>query len=327
MYAKAPTDLLLCDDLSANSKLLWIVLANQANFRPIDKSVLDRRLGIHRSTRLRCMKELRELRLISGTEEHVIIHNPLPILRQLREEDNRSRKIAEEELLDPMYEIKEEVDIPTPADKAEKKRQARENLLEKAVDAWNKYRPDNYSKINKMSAQLLTAVDTQMKSLGLKTGDYDQFFSVLKAGIANNDFWANENRSKNLQSIVGMGSPTTQKFYNVQLLYDDGLRYDKPEPLEEKDRKNIKIVPFAMRTKIEDYERLNYQYFTLWKSNKEDPDILKDQIIDAEKELRDNGLEPALFRLPYPFTAWPTDVPVATEDQKALWKYDNEVNN
>lgn len=155
-FAKAPLELLLCDDLLPTTKLLWIVLANQANFRPIDRTVLDRRIGIHRSTRLRAMAELREAGLISGTESHVVVHNPIPILASLEKEDIRSREIAKVEL---------GIDTTPVPEVAKKQSRGTVDYNEAARLSWNSYRPANYSKVNRMSSHVVKAIDSHIGRL------------------------------------------------------------------------------------------------------------------------------------------------------------------
>lgn len=315
MYAKAPYELLLCDDLTANSKLLWIVLANQAKFGPIDKSVLDRRIGIHRNTRVRCMAELKELGLVSGTAEHIIIHDPVPILRKLRTVDNESRRIVEEFILGPYEE---------PAKKQQKTKEV-VNYFEEATEAWNKYRPANYAKVNRLSAQLLKAVDLQMSSIGHKSHDYQGFFSILKAGIDHSPFWSKQNTSKTLQSVVGIGQPQTKKYQNVYSLYNEGLNYEKVNALEESERCDEVILPSSMRKIIDEYDSLHYMYFNMAKTDPGNLSSLDARIIDIEDQLLQANLDPAKFRMKYQIGKWPTNIPEPESSRQRFWIYDDEL--
>lgn len=314
-FAKAPLQLLLCDDLLPTTKLLWIVLANQANFRPIDRTVLDRRIGIHRSTRLRAMGELRELGLISGTDSHVVVHDPIPILMSLEKEDALSREIAKTELgIDPVSEVVE----------AKKQSKASVDYLEAARISWNSYRPANYSKVRRMSSHILKAIDLHIRALGVQAHDYDNFFSIIKAGIEKSDFWAKANNNKSLQSIVGTGQPTSQKYANVYSLYNEGLEYGAAIPTEEDKRKDDLVLSSKLRTVIDTYDELHYSYSKIWRSSG-NLDSLTDRIIETEERFREAGLDPAKFRMKYPFNSWPTDVPAPEVSRERFWRYDDEL--
>ena len=315
VYAKAPLELLLCDDLTPNSKLLWIVLANQIQFGPICKTVLDRRIGIHRATRIRCMAELKELGLASGTPEHIILHDPVPILRHLRKMDAESRAIVEQQMLQPYEEAPKRTVTP--------KQQV--NYFETAADAWNKYRPINYARVNRLSAQLLKAVDLHMKALEHKAHDYEGFFSVMKAGIDHSVFWSKENSSKTLQSIIGIGQPQTKKYQNVYSLYNEGLNYEKPQAVKEEDRGDEIIIKASMRKTIDEYENLHYMYFNTSRTDPGKEQVFNDRIIETEQRIRDAGLDPARFRMKYHLSTWPTDVPEPQDSRKITWIYDDEL--
>lgn len=313
-FAKAPLELLLCDDLLPTAKLLWIVLANQANFRPIDRSVLDRRIGIHRSTRLRAMAELREAGLISGTESHLIVHDPVPILQRMDAEDRRSRDIA-----------RAEIGIDCEATPVQEKRSPeRVDHFEAATEAWNSYRPANYGKIRRMSSQVLKAVDLHIKALGLDSHSYTHFFSILKAGIERSDFWSKENSSKTLQSIVGVGQPQSKKYQNVHALYNDGLEYGAAKATEEKDRVDELILPARVRSLVNNYDELHYLYSKLERSNPGQLETLTSRIIETEDEFRKQQLDPARFRMKYQLSSWPTDVPEPQMPRERFWRYDDE---
>lgn len=314
-FAKAPLALLLCDDLLPTTKLLWIVLANQANFRPIDRTVLDRRIGIHRSTRLRAMAELREAGLISGTDSHVVVHDPIPVLASLEKEDIRSREIAKVELgIDP---------TPEP-EVGKNQSKASVDYLEAARVSWNSYRPANYSKVRRMSSHILKAIDSHIRALGINAHDYDNFFSILKAGIEKSDFWAKANNNKSLQSIVGTGQPTSQKYANVYSLYNDGLEYGAAVPIDEEKRSDELVLSSKLRNLIDTYDELHYSYSKIWRSSG-NLDSLTDRIIETEEKFREARLDPAKFRMKYQFDSWPTDVPAPEVSRERFWRYDDEL--
>jgi hypothetical protein len=314
-FAKAPLELLLCDDLLPTSKLLWIVLANQANFRPIDRTVLDRRIGIHRSTRLRAMTELRDAGFVSGTESHIIVHDPAPILKRLDKEDNFSREIARAEI-----GIEEDAAIPAEP----KPLQSRADYFEIATEAWNSYRPSGYSKIRRMSSQILKAVDLHMKALGLKPHGYEHFFSTLKTGADRSKFWSKENTSKTLQSIVGIGQPQDKKYQNVHVLYNEGLEHGPAKSVEESERPKEVVLADHMRDVIDTYDGLHHTYLKLQRSEPGKLEELTGRIIEIEEQFREEGLDPAMFRLKYDLFSWPTDVPLPEESRKIFWRFKGE---
>ena len=310
-FAKAPLELLLCDALLPTSKLLWIVLANQANFRPIDRSVLDRRIGIHRSTRLRAMAELRDAGFISGTDSHIIVHDPAPILKRLDKEDSFSREIARAEL-----GIEEDAALVEP-----KPVQPRVDYFDAATDAWNSYRPSGYAKIRRLSSQVLKAVDLHMKALGLKPHGYEHFFSTLKGGIEKSDFWSRENTSKTLQSITGVGQPQDKKYQNVYVLYNEGLEHGPSEKVAESERPKEIILPDHMEDVIDMYDDLHHTYLKLQRSDPGKLEELTGRIIEVEESFRKEGLDPAMFRLKFDLVSWPTDVPPPEESRTTFWRY------
>jgi len=317
-FAKAPFELLYCDDLQSNSKLLWMILASQADYMPIDKGVLDKRIGIHRATRIRCMAELRELGFVGGTNEHIILRDPMPILRKLRVADAKSREILDKELFNP--------DLYQPTSKPVKEKiEPKVDYLEQARVAWNDYRPKNYSKINKMGDHLMKSIDLHMKSLKLEAHDYVHFFSVLKAGIEHSPFWSTENSNKTLQSIIGIGQPIQKKYQNVHNLYNEGLNYEATEAIPEDERSDDIILPSKYRKLIDNYDELHYLYFNMSKNDPDNIEILAPRILKAEAEFREAGLDPADFRMKYQLTGWPSDVPEPETSRQRFWRYDDEL--
>lgn len=317
-FAKVPFELLCCDDLQPNAKLLWIALASQADYAPIDKGVLDKRIGIHRATRIRCIAELRELGFLAGTNEHLILRDPIPILRKLRVADIKYRDALYKEMLDPTL-----LDEPVASKPVDKKPKV--DYLEEARLAWNKYRPKNYAKINKMSDQLIKSIDLHMKSLGIPSHEYEHFFSILKAGVEHSNFWAKENTSKTLQSIIGIGSPIQKKYQNVYALYNEGLNHESVEAVNEEDRSDEVILPARLRKLIDGYDELHYLYFNMLRNDPGNIDTLSDRIIEAEKEFIKEKLDPAKFRMKYQLSSWPSDIPEPEESRERFWRYDDEL--
>lgn len=316
-YAKAPLELLLCDDLQPNSKLLWIVLANQTAFGPIDKGILDKRIGIHRATRIRCMAELREFGFIEGTSEQIIVKNPMPILRRLRIADQQSRDMVDQLLSQEFYESNYK-----PKQGVVKQKR---DYSEEAKEAWNDYRPKNYSKINKMSEHLMKSIDLHIKSLKLDPHDYIHFFSVLKAGVEHSPFWSTENTSKTLQSIIGIGQPMPKKYQNVHNLYNEGLNYETTKAIPEEERFDDIVVPSKFRKLIDTYDELHYLYYNMSRNDPGNLGSLTPRILETEDSLREAGLNPASFRMKYQLSSWPSDVPEPESSRERFWRYDDEV--
>lgn len=261
------------------------------------------------------MAELKELGLISGTAEHVIVHDPIPILRHLRKVDDESRRIVNEEILEPYEEPK----------KKQRKPKEVHNYFDEATDAWNKYRPANYAKLNRLSSQLLKAIDLHMQALGLESHDYENFFAVLKTGVEVSSFWSKQNTSKTLQSITGVGQPQTKKYQNVHQLYNDGLNHGKAAAVQECDRMDQIVISRTLRKLIDEYDNLHYMYYNMTRNDPQNINALDPQIIAVEEQLREAGLDPAKFRMKYQLDTWPTDVPEPEESRERFWVYDDEV--
>ena len=318
VYAKAPLELLLCEEIHPNSKLLWIVLSNQSKFGPVNKSVLDKMIGIHRSTRIRCINELKDFGLLKGNGDHLVLVDPIPVLRKIIKESNIARAEAQKQMLG----LADNSDILVESQKPSKKE--RPDYLEMARQAWNSYRPANYSRVNRMSSELLKAIDSHISALKLTPHSYDEFFSVLKVGIEHSPFWSKENSSKNLQSIIGIGSPQTKKYQNVYNLYNEGLNYDRAQAVEESERRDQVVISAKYRTMIDEYDELQFMYYELSKDSPESLHLLDDRIINIEQKFREAKLDPARFRMKYRIPTWPTDVPEPETSREIFWRYDDE---
>ena len=322
-YVKVPVRLLLCDSLTANAKLLWIALANQAGFRPISKSVLDLRLGVHRSTRSRLREELTDAGFIEGTARHIYLNDPVPVFDRLEAEDQESRVAAKQEMM------REEgtVSVPEPV-KQVKAKVSTGDLMAQAVAAWNTHRPANYQKINRLSSQLGKAIDLHLAALGLKSGEYERFFSVLKVGIERSQFWSNENSSKTLQSITGIGSPTTKKFNNVFSLYNDGLESEDTFDLQrKKPAKQKRIISASLRPIIDQYDEAQCAYVEAAEPSSPFKRQLESRtrfLVDTEELMRFSGLDPSEFRMLNSHVPWPTDTPPPSKARERFWIYTDE---
>lgn len=316
-FVKVPIQLIICDELHSNSKLLLILLMNQVGFKPVHVNAIDRCLGIHRSTRVRCLAELREYGFIKGTDSHLQLMNPVPILDKFRRDRAK---------------IEAEIDNVMGFDEYYKKIEQREqsgqesvktrNYLQEATDAWNRYRPKDYQKIRRISAQIIKAIDIHMKDLSVPAHHYDEFFSILKSGIEKSDFWSNQNSSKTLQSITGVGSPTDTKKSNVYALFNDGVG-NPAKPTEEEERSDTIVFPAVYRQLIDEYESAQTVYNEAYR-NRSLTDDHRAYVVRTEQALLDVRLDPAQFRFKFGIKDWPTDTPEPSESRISNWSFDDE---
>lgn len=314
-FIKVPFQLVICDELHSNSKLLLMFLINQIGFRSVSNSVIDRCLNIHRSTRARCLTELKELGFISGSDSHIVVSDPVPILNKLR-----AKRRWLEEQIEEMTSFDKE-----PLQAAPKQEVKQRDFMQEATDAWNLYRPKDYAKIRRISVPLVKAVDTHMRELGVKAHDYKEFFSILKAGIERSDFWSRTNSNKTLQSITGVGSPTDKKKSNVYSLFNDGI--DAPATAtSEHERADTVIYPAEYRNVIDEYDAAQTAYSQAYNTRTLSDDH-KQYVIRTENALRAIGLDPALFRFKFGIKDWPTDTPEPNSPRIINWTYDDEYNN
>lgn len=315
-FVKVPVRLLLCQQLHANSKLLLIFLINQVGFRPVSMTTIDRCLGIHRSTRIRCLQELRELGFVSGTDGHLILADPEPVLVKLHDQHRKTEQEIETLVTDSYAVIG--MDGPNvKAAPAEKR-----DFLQEATDSWNRYRPKDYQKIRRISAQLVKSLDFHMRELRIDAHNYDEFFSAIKAGVEASEFWSKTNSNKTLQAIIGIGTPTDKKRGNVYALFNDGVEAPA-KPVEEKERNDTIVYPSAYRKLINDYEAAQYSYDQAYRGKGVNDGVI-DYVIRTENALKDVGLDPAKFRLKYGITEWPTDTPEPEKSRVVNWTYDDE---
>lgn len=318
-FVKVPVELLASQDLSPAAKMLWVILHNQAGFRSISKAQLDTVLGVHRATRLRLLKELREIGLIKGTEQHLLLVNPLPIVRALK----RTREEAQRTLAQTiMRDLPDALPEEKPKEPKEKP-----DYFKLATEAWNAYRPKDYAKVLKLSAGLLQAIDAHIKALKIEAHDYQAFFSILKSGIERSTFWSVDNSSKTLQSIVGFGAPTSKKFNNVFTLYNDGLNAPASAPVSEQERRDKVVLPAHCRRLIDDYDEAQYYYYECYFKPDCPTEIAAQFLIEKEQALIENNLNPADFRFMHhsaDSVKWPTDTPAPTQPRETFWTYKSE---
>ena len=282
-------------------------------------SVIDRCLSIHRSTRMRCLAELKELGFIKGTDSGIIICDPIPILEKLK---NRRRQTESQ-----VNEILafNSTDTISQHELTGFKAAACRDYLQEATDAWNKYRPKDYRKIRRISSQLVKAIDIHMRELGVKPHHYDEFFSVLKSGIDRSEFWSNTNSNKTLQSITGIGTPTDKKKTNVYTLFNDGI--DTPSnAVEEEERNDTIVYPAEYRNIIDEYDAAQTAYSqAYW--NRSLTDDHSDYLVRTENALKRIGLDPLQFKFKFGIRNWPTDTPEPEVSRVINWTYDDEYSN
>lgn len=318
-FVKVPVRLLLCQQLHANSKLLLAFLINQVNYKAVSMATIDRCLGIHRSTRLRCIAELRDLGFLSGHDTHLILMDPEPVLSRLYAQHVKTEKEIQE-IVDTCISKTQINTKDGNGDQLEKR-----DYLQEASDSWNRYRPKDYQKIRRISAQLVKSLDYHMRELRIAPHNYDEFFSAIKTGIETSEFWSRTNSNKTLQSIIGIGNPTDKKKNNVYTLFNNGIEAPA-KPLDEAERNDTIVYPSSFRRLIDDYEAAQYSYHQAY-LNGDRNEAHSEYIIRTEQALCDVKLDPAKFRLKYGIKEWPTDTPEPIESRVVDWTFDDEYGN
>jgi hypothetical protein len=313
-FVMVPVSLVMCSQLGPNSKLLLIFLMNQLNYRPVDIVVMDDALGIHRTTRARCLAELRELRFIKGDDKHIVVCDPIPVLTRLKKQ-RRTTEQELDEIIDRSDDIGRQLQVvPVIAEQRD--------YLQDATDAWNRYRPKDYQKIRRISAQLVKAVDTHMRDLKVPAHSYDEFFSILKAGVERSPFWSKQNTNKTLQSITGIGNSSDIKKGHVYALFNDGVEAPSAS-LSEEERADTVVYPAAYRRLIDEYEAAQTSYSQAYFDRKPLEDVAS-YVTRTEADLVAVGLDPAKFRYKYGISEWPTATPEPEHARIVNWTYDDE---
>lgn len=290
-----------------------MLLINQVGYKQVSNSVMDTCLGIHRTTRVRCLAELRELGFIKGNDQHIILCDPMPILKRLKKQ-RRSTEDEIEEIVKSNEVSNVEEAAPTPLEPRD--------YMQDASDAWNRYRPKDYQKIRRISSQLVKSVDTHMRELGVQAHDYNQFFSILKAGIEKSAFWSKANTNKTLQSITGIGTPTDKKKTNVYALFNEGI--DAPSAsVSEEERADTVVYPAAFRKVIDEYDAAQTAYSQAY-FDRRPTDGVAEYVVRTENDLRAIGLDPARFRFDFGISKWPTSTPEPAKARVVNWTYDDE---
>lgn len=295
-----------------------MLLFNQVGFRPVSFATLDRLLGVHRSTRIRCLAELKELGFVSGANNHIVLEDPIPVLERLGKAASKAKAEADE-IIEHFRapEVKPQNESP--------KEDSKTDYLKKATDAWNLYRPKDYQKVRRMSVPVVKAVDLHMRELGVSAHDYEEFFSVLKAGVEKSAFWSKTNSNKTLQAITGVGQPTDKKKKNVYELFNVGLEAPA-EPTKEEERSDTVVYPVEYRELINEYTAAQFTYEQAYYA-RDIKDYHEAYVIRTEQALKDVGLDPAKFKKKSCLSSWPTDTPDPEEYREPDWLFEDEVNN
>lgn len=319
-FVKVPFCLVTCDELTVTSRLVLIFLINQVGYKPVSLSVIDRCLGIHRSTRIRAIQELKELGFLSGPDSHLILEDPqevaVALKRKIRRDTAESYIIIDREEYVKLVEKRQE------EKELAKELAPKRDFLQEATDAWNRYRPKDYQRIRRISAQVIKALDIHMRDLNVPAHKYDEFFSIIKSGVEKSDFWLNKNTNKTLQSITGVGTPTDRKRSNVYNLFNEGAS-SPAKPTDEEERADTIVYPADFRPLISEYEAAQHTYNEAYRDRTIDNDI--DQyVIRTENALKEVGLDPAKFRLKYGMRTWPTDTPEPAVSRVIDWTFDDE---
>lgn len=316
-FVKVPTQLLFCNDLQPNSQRLLIMLINQVGFKPVSIGVIDRCLNIHRSTRIRCMAELRELGFISGDDNHIVLVDPVPVLAKLKAKSDRIESECKETIGAEDTNNDQVLGNIVAVEEVQKR-----DYLQEAADAWNNYRPKDYQRIRRMSARLVKAIDCHMRELRVPAHNYDEFFSILKAGVEKSRFWSSDNSNKTLQSITGIGDPSDRKRGNVYTLFNEGVEAPAAATNEE-ERSDTVVFPASYRKVIDEYETAQHGYHQAYLARTLTPDHAS-YVVRTEAAIKELGLDPQRFRFKYGISTWPTDTSEPEEARVVDWTYDDE---
>jgi len=313
-FVMVPISLVMCSHISQNSKLILIFLMNQINYNTASLGTMDQAVNVHRTTRTRCLVELRELGFIKGNDQHIILCDPIPILTKLKKQ-KRSTEQELDEIIDRSDDTGSQLKV-VPVTVVQR------DYMQDASDSWNRYRPKDYQKIRRISSQLVKSVDTHMRELGVQAHDYDQFFSILKAGVERSPFWSKANTNKTLQSITGIGNPTDTKKGNVYALFNDGIEAPSASVSEE-ERVDTVIYPAAYRKVIDEYDAAQTSYSQAY-FDRQPLDDVAEYVVRTETDLWAVGLDPAKFRYKYGISKWPTATPEPENTRIVNWTYDDE---
>lgn len=312
-FIKVPFEILQTDSLTAADKLLWALLRNIAEFRPVSRQTLDKMLGCHRTTRQRSLDTLENMGFITITNNKIIIEDHRKVLLDIRNGEAKSTKIMMHPLEKLALENEQAKATPRPSSKQ----------FSEILDAWNNNLPKGYQRLRKVNVQLLKAIDQHMLSLNLQPGQYDLFFSTLRIGVENSQFWSTTNSCKTLTSITGVGNPTQQKSQNVLNLYNSGedLRERGVKP------KHVDLVLSARyRHLIDDYREAEYK-FVAERDSEKAIEFWSSRIRELEAKMKEARINPRDIRR-YDVTldglTWPTATELGSQPFATI-VYDDEL--
>ena len=329
-FVMVPKSIAYSTHLSTGAKMAWVLIFEHFKFceaNPRLKRItgmpnsfqnkfraqwLEEWLGCHRHTRAKIWQELIDAGLISDTDEITTLHDPEVAMEDLEMralQVSKSRKKqellyqADKESVEKVSKIyKEEEELPL-------SRRTNEQRAKFATEMWNKYRPPGYSAITMMSDIQLKVIENHMSNnrLGPKH-EYEAFFTLLRKGVDQSDFWKTQCSRKKLWAITGSTPKLDpQKASNVSDLLELGGLSDHEPQLVEEQKKKSKILKKLAQT-IEDYRQLEQYVHHAEMVNKPVHEILKEEIRQTEEMIRSEGVNPAIFRVnPIVDKMWPTD--------------------
>jgi len=280
----------------------------------IRSKIFDQRVRIHRSTRARCFKRLRDLGLIEGDNRDITVVSPIDIFSGLsvKSNSNIDKNITTTHTEQPKNEQDQEL----------------ENLLDKKIKSvqrnWDLYRPRKFNRCIKVTSKIVEAIDSHMEHLGLgeSENDYEDFFSHLRSGIEANSFYMEVMKNKTLQAVVGFGPPDDRKFKAVYNLYYIGLENGPGKAETEEDRDERVKLPLSMKPLVEEFSEAQRCYAASLKIGQATQEQV-DRIRSIQQIIRDKGYDSDLWRLHMPELAdnWPGLSRGPIKDSHKLWVY------
>jgi hypothetical protein len=252
-------------------ELLHQLIAANGSSVELNPTELDTNCSIHRSTRSRCFKRLRDLGLISGTNTEIIINDPRLIAKQYSDDSNNR---LHNESFHKQYtnrnndkpEEKEQRAKPQVSHKTSDQNPDQYKQNRKiANDSWNLYRPKGYEKSILMNKLQYKAIITHMNELDIEIGHsaedstkaFKQFFSHIRSGLEGNSFYMTDIIKKTLSAVVGYGDPDEKKRRAVFRLYTSGLERGPSIAETEEDRDERYRIPKYLKPFIDEYFELN----------------------------------------------------------------------
>lgn len=309
--ALIPIDLLYATDIRHPTKLLYIALSHQINRGPLEKADLDRRMGFHRSTRTRYLKELADKGLITVDDEYITMHHPSAVLPNFRESSPDDSYILSDDdgLNAPTVSAKDLKVGNNDIEPEYKPEKYKDEDRVQAANSWNKNKPTGYSQVYRMCNTQIMAIKAHLENLGLESNEYDLLFTTLRPAIESSEFWMQkiDRDNKNISAIMGSGFPEERKFKNVLTLYNRGLSMTAGDYTPAEDSQKQQTLPKEMKPILEefweiqdDYQKTSEDGSQQWKNEE-----IGRRIIELEKQIKSFGYRPSEFRRYYENPSWP----------------------